>query len=168
MKNSLLMNFSVDKENVRILVKKEFAAPVALVWRAWTDSTMLDRWWGPKPWRAKTKKMDFREGGYWHYAMMGPDGEVLWGRADYLSITIEKNFKGKDSFCDEEGTINMEYPQSQWNTDFSRTANNLTMVQIETTFDSLESLEKNLEMGFKEGFTGSMDNLDRLLGELGA
>ena len=166
MKNSLLMKFSVDKENVRILVKKEFAAPVALVWRAWTDSTMLDQWWGPKPWRAKTKMMDFREGGYWHYAMMGPDGEVLWGRADYISIAVEKNFAGRDSFCDEEGTINMEYPQSQWNTDFSSTSDT-TIVQIETTFDSLESLEKNLEMGFKEGFTGSMENLDRLLREQG-
>ena len=164
MKNSLLMNFSVDKENVRILVKKEFVAPVASVWRAWTDSTMLDQWWGPKPWRAKTKMMDFREGGFWHYAMMGPDGEVLWGRADYISITVEKNFKGKGSFCDEEGTINQEYPQSQWNTGFSSTSDT-TIVQIETTFDSLESLEKNLEMGFKEGFTGSMDNLDRLLRE---
>lgn len=166
MKNSLLMKFSVDKENVRILVKKEFAAPVALVWRAWTDSTMLDQWWGPKPWRAKTKMMDFREGGYWHYAMMGPDGEVFWGRADYISIAVEKNFAGRDSFCDEEGTINMEYPQSQWNTDFSSTSDT-TIVQIETTFDSLESLEKNLEMGFKEGFTGSMENLDRLLREQG-
>lgn len=61
MKNNLLMNFSVDRGNVRILVEKEFAAPLALVWRSWIDSTLLDQWWAPKPWRAKTKSMDFRE-----------------------------------------------------------------------------------------------------------
>ena len=34
MKSSLLMNFSVDKENKKIKVEREFAAPADKVWAA--------------------------------------------------------------------------------------------------------------------------------------
>jgi len=48
--SALLMKFSVDKENNKIKVKREFAAPVAKVWAAWTEGHLLDQWWAPKPW----------------------------------------------------------------------------------------------------------------------
>ena len=48
-KTILLMDFSVDKENKRISVKREFAAPLSRVWAAWTESELLDQWWAPKP-----------------------------------------------------------------------------------------------------------------------
>ena len=74
MKTSLVMNFSVDKENNRVNVEREFAAPVGKVWAAWTQQELLDQWWAPRPWKARTKSMDFREGGTWLYAMVGPRG----------------------------------------------------------------------------------------------
>ncbi|HYG14458.1 MAG TPA: SRPBCC domain-containing protein, partial [Bacteroidia bacterium] len=75
MKNNLLMDFNVDKANRKIKVTREFAAPLSQVWEAWTNSQVLDQWWAPKPWKAKTKTMNFTEGGYWLYAMVGPEGE---------------------------------------------------------------------------------------------
>ena len=49
------MNFVVDKENNKVNVSREFAAPISKVWPAWTQSLILDQWWAPKPWKAKTK-----------------------------------------------------------------------------------------------------------------
>ena len=66
MKTSLVMNFSVDKENNRVNVVREFSAPVGKVWAAWTQQELLDQWWAPRPWKARTKSMDFREGGTVH------------------------------------------------------------------------------------------------------
>lgn len=63
-----------DAANKKLIVVREFDAPLAEVWKAWTDSSILDQWWAPKPWKAKTKTMDFREGGTWLYSMVGPDG----------------------------------------------------------------------------------------------
>jgi uncharacterized protein YndB with AHSA1/START domain len=34
-----------------------------LVWDAFTKQKILDKWWAPKPWLSKTKRMDFTVGG---------------------------------------------------------------------------------------------------------
>jgi len=157
------MDFSVDRENKKISVKREFAAPLSKVWAAWTESELLDQWWAPKPWKAQTKFMDFRVGGYWIYAMVGPDGTKQWSRADYTSITRLKSFTGKDAFCDENGNIDRTFPTSVWTNNFSETSD-ATLVSIEIKYDDIADLEKYLETGFKEGFIAAMENLDELLG----
>jgi len=162
MKKDLLMNFSIDKENKKISVKREFSAPISKVWAAWTESQLLDQWWAPKPWKAKTKTMNFEEGGYWLYVMEGPDGTKHWSRSDYKEITPLKHFSGRDAFCDEKGQINPDFPISIWTVDFSDKSNS-TVVSIETKFDDPSHLEKIIEMGFKEGFSAALENLDELL-----
>ncbi|WP_312302176.1 hypothetical protein [Chryseobacterium sp.] len=49
MKSNLLFDFSVNKENNTIVVKREFNANLELVWQAWTTAELLDQWWAPKP-----------------------------------------------------------------------------------------------------------------------
>jgi uncharacterized protein YndB with AHSA1/START domain len=160
--SAVLMNFSVDKENKKIRVERDFEAPLGIVWAAWTESHLLDQWWAPKPWQAKTKKMDFTEGGYWLYAMIGPDGSKMWSKADYKSIIPLRTFSGKDSFCDEEGNIDDKFPTSFWTVDFLEKTGS-TKLYIEITFNEFADLEKYIEMGFKEGFTAALENLDILL-----
>lgn len=162
MKSSLVMNFSVDREGRKIKVKREFAAPVSTVWAAWTESRLLDQWWAPKPWKAKTKTMDFREGGYWLYAMLGPNGEEHWARADFKSIVPLKTYSIDDSFCDENGNIDRSLPRSFWEVLFDEDLNTTT-VSVEIRYESVSDLEKYIEMGFKEGFTAALENLDDLL-----
>ena len=69
---------SKDVQNKKLRIVRAFDAPVADVWRAWTESDLLNSWWAPKPWKAKTKTMNFREGGFWLYCMEGPDGTQHW------------------------------------------------------------------------------------------
>jgi uncharacterized protein YndB with AHSA1/START domain len=161
MKTNLLLDFSVDKENKRINVKREFAAPISKVWAAWTESAILDQWWAPKPWKARTKSMDFKEGGYWLYAMVGPEGEEHWARLDYKSITPLKSYSGIDAFCDEEGNLNPDFARSTWTNSFAE-GSDVTTVSIEIQYDDLKDIEQIMEMGFKEGFTAGMENLDEL------
>ncbi|MCY1226890.1 hypothetical protein D3C87_61240 [compost metagenome] len=156
------MNFSVDKENKKIKVEREFAAPLDKVWAAWTTSELLDQWWAPKPWKAKTKSMDFSEGGTWLYAMIGPDGTQHWARADYKDIKVSQSYSAYDAFCDENGTINTDFSRSLWNNTFKQQADS-TIVTIEISYKELADLEQILEMGFKEGFTAGLENLDALL-----
>lgn len=162
MKHHLHFDFTVNKENNTIQVDREFNAKLPIVWQAWTDPKILDQWWAPKPWKAETKTMDFREGGYWFYAMLGPQGERHWCKADYHKIEHEKSFRAKDGFTDEDGVINTDFPQNYWDTKFSAQGNR-SMVRITLTFDKLEDLEKTIEMGFEEGFTAGLQNLDDYL-----
>ena len=156
------MNFSIDKENKKINVEREFAAPVSNVWAAWTTRELLDQWWAPKPWKAKTKSLEFKEGGHWLYAMMGPENEEQWCRLDYKSIQPKKSFSAQDAFCDKEGNIDTSYLRCMWTNTF-RKGSDSTIVDVEIQYDSVADLEKYVEMGFREGFTAALENLDDLL-----
>lgn len=162
METKLRMDFFVDKPNRRIHVKREFAAPLATVWQAWTDSKWLDQWWAPKPWKARTQSMDFAEGGRWLYAMVGPEGEEHWSIADYKSIEPQQSFTGDDAFTDADGNINTDMPQTNWQVNFNQSGEH-TLVDITLSYDKLEDLEGILEMGFQDGFIMGLGNLDELL-----
>lgn len=159
MKNILHFNFTVDQKNNKILVERKFDAPKDLVWAAWTEAEILAQWWAPKPWRAVTKSMDFREGGNWHYYMLGPEGEKHWCILFYDKIVPENSFSGHDAFCDENAVINQTKPYVQWHNHFE-TQGQSTLVKIELQFKTLKDLESIIEMGFKEGFTMGLENLD--------
>ncbi len=159
------MNFNVDKESNKIQVIREFAAPVSRVWKAWTQPELLDQWWAPKPWTANTKEMDFREGGKWLYAMEGPNGEKHWARTDFQSVKTLVSFIGLDAFIDEKGNKNTGLPESTWKVEFDESSITTTLVSVEIEYDSSEDLEKILEMGFIEGFSAALQNLDELLAE---
>ncbi|HEY4789086.1 MAG TPA: SRPBCC domain-containing protein [Bacteroidales bacterium] len=163
MKTSLLMDFTVDKENSTVRVKREFSASISKVWSAWTESKILDQWWAPKPWKSRTKTMNFTEGGFRLYAMVGPEGEEHWARADYKSITPKTNFKFLDAFCDDKGNVNNDFPRSDWSVDFIESADSTTIVHVTIKHKKLSDLEKIIEMGFKEGFTMALENLDEIL-----
>lgn len=162
MKSNLLLNFSVDKKNNRVNVERDFAAPVAKVWAAWTQSELLDQWWAPRPWKARTKSMDFREGGSWLYAMVGPEGEEHWAKVEYKTIATQQSFTANDAFSDENGTINPAFAQAMWTNTFTE-ADGKTTVSVAIQYDKLEDLEQMIQMGFKEGFTMALGNLDELL-----
>lgn len=165
MKHQLGVDFSVDKDNRTITVKREFAAERPLVWDAYTQSELLDRWWAPKPWKAKTKIMDFRDGGTWLYAMVSPQGEEHWAAVNYTHVRPKDSFAGLDAFTDSNGTVNREMPQSKWEVSFSDQGEH-TQVTIHISYDSLKQLEDTIRMGFREGLSMAMDNLDELLPEL--
>lgn len=162
MKNNLLFDFTVDKENRTIHVNREFDADLTLVWKAFTTAELLEQWWAPKPWKAITKSMDFREGGHWLYAMTSPEGEKHWSMVKYISIEKEKYFKAKDGFSDENGNFNPDLPQNLWENQYIA-KNERTLVIITFSFDTIEDLETIIKMGFKEGFTMGLNQLDVLL-----
>jgi uncharacterized protein YndB with AHSA1/START domain len=165
MNKNLAFDFSVNKENKTITVKREFAAERALVWDAYTKSEILDQWWAPKPWKARTKTMDFREGGHWLYAMVGPAGEEHWARADYKNIQIQKKFTGLDAFTDAAGNVNKDLPQSRWEVTFADKGQ-LTLVEFLISYDDLAQLEATIKMGFEEGLAMAMEGLDELFASL--
>lgn len=158
--NNLLFDFTVDKEKKTVFVNKEFDADLSLVWDAFTKQEILDQWWAPKPWSSKTKMMDFEPGGRRFYAMVSPEGDEHWSLQQYTSITPKTNFKYLNSFADKDE--NPELPGSDWDLNFSE-ENGITKVSITIKNDSLERMEKMIEMGFQGGFTMTLNYLDELL-----
>lgn len=153
-----------DPANKKMLITRNFAAPVAQVWAAWTDSKLLDKWWAPKPWKARTKTMDFKEGGFWLYAMVGPEGAEHWARIDYHAIKPQDFFTATDSFCDANGVKSTDFPSMEWKNTFHKTDQG-TKVEVEIKFAQEADMQKLIEMGFEQGFSMAHDNLDELLAQ---
>lgn len=162
MTSTLPFDFLVDKENNTLTVRKEFAAERQLVWDCYTRSELLEQWFAPKPWRAKTKIMDFREGGRWLYAMVSPEGEEHWACMKYQKIRPIESYIGLDAFCDADGNLNEQLPRATWNATFQETSGN-TLVETVVTYPSLSDLETILQMGMKEGLTACLEQLEALL-----
>jgi uncharacterized protein YndB with AHSA1/START domain len=160
-----VFNFVVDKNNLQIKVERSFAAPLDLVWSAWTEAELLEQWWAPKPWKAETKSMDFSEGGRWLYSMVGPQGERHWALKDFAKIAPKKNYSYRSLFSDENGTLPPDAIGSTWSNSFTP-SKDFILVTNDIRCDSLEHLEMQINMGFKEGFSMGLGNLDELLARL--
>jgi uncharacterized protein YndB with AHSA1/START domain len=158
---NLLFDFTVDKATNTIHITREFAADLDLVWDAFTKAEMLDEWTAPKPWRVRTKEMDFREGGRWLYAMLSPENAAHWSLVEFTEIKPKSSFSSRNSFCDENG--------GPINDAFSLTKNSFkggtetTTVHIEKKFDKLSTLERMVAGGYKDGLAAGMNNLDEYL-----
>jgi uncharacterized protein YndB with AHSA1/START domain len=163
MKNSLLFDFTVDKPTKTVFITREFDADLSLVWDAFTKAEILDQWVAPKPFAAKTKFMDFKVGGRRFYAMVSPEGQERWLIQKYTSISPKTNFKMFNAFADEDE--NPQLPGSDWDYTFSE-QDGKTTVHITIYNESLERMEKMIEMGFTEGYKASLHNLERLLATL--
>ncbi|MCB9278580.1 MAG: SRPBCC domain-containing protein [Lewinellaceae bacterium] len=163
--NNLQFDFRVDKPTGTVYVDRAFNAGLSLVWDAFTKQEILDQWWAPKPWISRTKFMDFKVGGRRFYAMVSPEGQESWQIQDYTSISPKTNFKYLSVFADKDETPHL--PGSNWDLNFSE-QNGTTKVSITIHNESQERLEKMLEMGFKEGFTMTLNELANLLLTLSA
>ncbi len=161
--NDLLFEFTLDKSKKTVFINREFDADLPLVWDAFTKQEILDQWWAPKPYASKTKVMDFKVGGRRFYAMVSPEGQERWSIQKYTSISPKTNFKFLNASADKDE--NPELPGSDWDLSFSE-ENGKTKVSINIYNESRERMEKMIEMGFKEGFTMTLNSLEDLLATL--
>ena len=163
MNNDLLFDFTVDKAAKTVFITREFDADLSLVWDAFTKAEILDQWVAPQPFISKTKFQDFKVGGRRFYAMVSLEGHERWAIQKYTSISPKTNFKLFNAFSDKDE--NPELPGSDWDYTFNE-QNGITKATITIYNESLARLEKMIEMGFREGFKMSIDNLENLLATL--
>ena len=90
-----------------LVVIRVFDAPLGQVWKAWSDSEDVQRWWGPDGFTCPIARMDFREGGTSLVCMRAPR-EFLGGIDMYSTWTYEeivpmKRFVYIHRFADKDG-----------------------------------------------------------------
>lgn len=154
--------YTISEDKRTLISERSFTAPLEKVWGAWTDNAILEKWWAPAPWQARTKSFSFTEGGAWHYFMAGPEGEKSWCLNKYLIIVPLASFSAIDCFCDEDGTINPDLPSSHSDVQFDQEGA-VTKIIVTTTCSSEKDLHTVIEMDMKEGFNQGLDQLEELL-----
>ncbi|MBE4950230.1 SRPBCC family protein [Chryseobacterium culicis] len=157
--------FNKDFDSATVYVMKIYKADVSTVWDYFTQSALLDQWWGPKPWKCETVSQEFREGGIWMYAMVGPNGErvPMFSQSQYGEIREHRSLDWMSAFCDEKGNINEDFTRSKWLLGFTGVEEG-TKVTVNIHYHSQEVMKKILDMGFEEGFTMGLNQLEEIIG----
>jgi uncharacterized protein YndB with AHSA1/START domain len=89
-----------------VVVNRVINAPVATVWKAWTDPKAVMEWWGPADYTAPTARIDLREGGTYLFCMHAPDyqgGEDSYTVGEYKEINPMKKLVFTQSLANADG-----------------------------------------------------------------
>ncbi|MGR6430229.1 SRPBCC domain-containing protein [Rhizobium sp. PAMB 3174] len=118
------------KDHREIVITRFIAAPVALVWKAWSDVDAISAWWGPEGFTDTPIKFDFRIGGEWLHTMHGPDGTDYPNRAVFTDI-VEHERIAYDLGTGEPGDTNIFHTTVSF-----RAVEGGTEVTLHTVFDT--------------------------------
>jgi uncharacterized protein YndB with AHSA1/START domain len=154
------------------VMRRTFNAPVARVWRAWTDPEKLLHWWGPKGFRIVSTKVDLKPGGIFHYCLESPQGQVMWGRFVYREIVPEERLVFIVSFSDENAGVARHPLHEGWplqilsTVTFSERDGKTTVTIRWVPYAATEAERKTFEEGrdsMQAGWTGTLDQLEDYL-----
>ena len=82
-------------------ISRTLDAPLKRVWQAWSEPEQLQAWWGPKGCMIKVAKLEFRPGGFFHYAMQFRGGQDMWARFLFREISAPGRISWLNSFSNE-------------------------------------------------------------------
>jgi len=90
-----------------LVFKRVFDAPIERVWKAWTDSEQVKRWWGPDGFSCPFARIDFREGGISLVCMRAPKefmgGQDMYSTWTYTKIVPLRELEYLHHFSDKDG-----------------------------------------------------------------
>ena len=151
-----------DYDNLTTTLVADFDASIDEVWRLWADPRKLERWWGPPTYPATFEKHDLSPGGDVTYFMTGPDGDQPRGWWRITSVNPPTSLQFTDGFANDDGTPNAEMPVINVEVRLSEGADG-TRMEIRSTYESREEMDKLIEMGMLEGTQQAVGQMDALL-----
>ena len=114
-----------DQLKKELTITRIFDAPRDLVWKAWTDQKILQKWWGPKGVTNPICEWDARPGGKIYIVMLagkelGPAEGMKWpmkgtfkevipqSRLVFVGGALDDVDRGSDTFIEHEVTVDFE------------------------------------------------------------
>lgn len=89
-----------------LVITRVIDAPLAQVWKAWSDEDQVKQWWGPTGFTCPLANMDFREGGVSLVCMRAPQdfgGQDFYNAWAYATIVPMQEIDTIQSFVDKDG-----------------------------------------------------------------
>jgi len=154
------------------IISRTFNAPLARVWKAWTEPEQMAQWWGPKGFKAAIKTLDLRPAGMFHYLLTSPQGQEMWGRFVYREILPEERLAFISSFSDEAAGLTRHPLNEGWPLQLLTTVtfaahDDKTTVTVRWEPYETTQAERDIFAAGHEsmqgGWTGTLDQLEAYL-----
>jgi uncharacterized protein YndB with AHSA1/START domain len=138
------------------------------VWQAWSEPEQLKHWWGPKGCSIDIHRLEFRPGGFFHYAMNFEDAATMWGRFNYREIVSPERMVWLNSFSNERcGITRAPFSETcpleiQNSVTFSEHAGQTTVTLHAEPFGEVDAERKYFEAlrpSLEQGYGGTFDQL---------
>jgi uncharacterized protein YndB with AHSA1/START domain len=141
-------------------IEREFAAPRALVHRAYSDPELLKQWLGPRKYIMEVEFWEPRDGGRWRYVHR--DGENAYGfHGVFHGPQTEERMLQTFEFEGAPGHVSLE------SVEFIDRGNR-TLVKNHSAYQSVEARDAMVESGMAEGLEDGFNRLDELVARLTA
>ena len=137
--------------DTQILIAREFAAPKHLVWRAYTEPALIERWWAGRRGKMTSAEVELRVGGRWRYVMVTPEGFEVAFNGEYREVVSGERIVTTEVY---EGAPSAGEPVVNTVT-FEESGGRTTLTILcdcpdRATRDSI--IESSMEGGMQEGF----------------
>lgn len=143
-----------------LAIERILDAPVASVWRCWTEPDLLKQWFCPRPWRVTEALIELRPSGRFAVVMNGPDGEEARMTGVYLQIEWEKLIVFTDAF--REAWVPSEKAFMVGDVSFEALDDGRTRYHAAAHHWSEEDMKTHEAMGFHAGWNAAADQLEEL------
>jgi uncharacterized protein YndB with AHSA1/START domain len=161
------------KASPDFVISRVFDAPRDLVWKCFTESERVSKWWGPKGVSAVQSKIDLRPGGMHLYAMKPSEGPLMWGRQVYREIVAPERLVFINSFSDEEAGLTRHPMAPTWPIELltivtfeeqpgGKTKLTVRWSPISPTAEEQQTFDAGHD-SMRQGWGGSFDKLDAYL-----
>ena len=91
-----------------IVIERIFDAPIALIWKMWTQAEHFKKWYGPKGVSVPVAEIDARVGGKRRVCMemQTPDGSrKMWTAGEHRVVVPNQRLVYSESPADEKGNL---------------------------------------------------------------
>jgi uncharacterized protein YndB with AHSA1/START domain len=160
-----VISIDADYDNLTLTVIADFDAPIDRVWELWSDPRRLERWLGPPTDPATVESHDLTAGGAVTFFMTGADGDTSRGIWRFAAVDPPSSLEFTDSFADADGAPSADLPASRVSVRLSERDGG-TRMEMVTTFESREGMQRRLDMGEIEGVREAVGQMDALLDQL--
>jgi uncharacterized protein YndB with AHSA1/START domain len=139
-----------------IFTSREFDAPRELVFKAFTDPTLIPQWWGPARYTTTVDKMEVRKGGIWRYIQRDADGNEFGFHGVYHEIASPERIVFTFEFEGMPGHVLLETVTLQEH-------DGKTTVNDSSIFQTVEDRDGMIQSGMESGAAESWDRFETLL-----
>lgn len=97
-----------EQPTTSVVIERNLAAPVDLVWKMWTDAEHFKAWYGPRGATIPVAEFDVRVGGRRFVGMDAhtPNGPMqMWFTGEHLIVAEPDRLAYSESIADENGNV---------------------------------------------------------------